>query len=353
MNKFKAFKELSKKEKKKRILSNVVLIILFIIVLISFVFYNKLHGEDSIFNKDFPNLPWIVNELYHMIPKVINTISIIVIISVIQKIISIIISKVTRKDNRGLTIAGMFNSFVYWIGTILMFLLILREWGVDTTTLLASAGVLTLVIGLGAQSLVADIVAGIFIVFDSEYEVGDIVDFNGFRGTIKEVGIRTTKIEDAGGNIKIINNSEIKQIINKTKELSIAECYLSIDYSESIQKVEALISSNLDYIASQIPLLIKGPYYKGVSDLGDSGVILYIVATCKEEDVYQVKRDLNREFKILCDNNNISLAFPQISIHKGIDELKMPTNEEIIKANKFASTYYDINLEKNDKNTTL
>ena len=73
---------------------------------------------------------------------------------------------------------------------------ILSTWGVNTSTLLASAGVLTLVIGLGAQSLVADVVAGLFIVIEGEYLVGDIVVIDGWRGTVKEIGIRTTKVEE-------------------------------------------------------------------------------------------------------------------------------------------------------------
>ena len=85
------------------------------------------------------------------------------------------------------------------------------------------AGVLALIIGLGSQSLVADILAGIFIVFEGEFQVGDIVIIDGWRGEVKEIGIRTTKLVDVGGNIKIVNNSEIKTIINQTQELSLAK----------------------------------------------------------------------------------------------------------------------------------
>ena len=345
MKKIKSWKELNKIEKRKVIISNAVLIILLIIVGISFVFYNKLHGEESIFNKELPNVPWIINQLYHMIPKVINTISILVVCTVIQKLTCFIIAKLFNKDDKRLTISQMIQSFIKWITLILIILLILSEWGVNTATLLASAGVLTLVIGLGAQSLVADIVAGIFIVFDSEYEVNDIVNFDGFRGVVKEVGMRTTKIEDSGGNIKIINNSEIKQIINQTKELSLASCVISIDYNESLQRVESIIANNLEDIAKNIPLIIKGPIYKGVTSLSASSVDLLLVASCKEDDIFQVQRDLNRQFKLLAERFNINLAFPQLVIHKGDDSFISPSKDEIDTANKLASTYIDIPLD--------
>ncbi|MGN0789023.1 MAG: mechanosensitive ion channel family protein, partial [Christensenellales bacterium] len=189
-------------------------------------------------------------------------------------------------------------------------------WGVNTATLLAGAGILTLVIGLGAQSLVSDIVAGMFIVFEGEFEVGDIVVINGWRGTVQEVGIRTTKIVDAGGNVNIVNNSQITSIINQTQEISVAKCEVGIEYGASIPKVEEVIKNNLDTIKNNIPAIIEGPYYKGVSALGESSVNLLLIAKCKEEDVYQVQRDMNREIKLIFDDNDINIPFPQVVLNQ-------------------------------------
>ena len=102
-----------------------------------------------------------------------------------------------------------------------------------------------MIIGLGSQSLVADILAGIFIVFEGEFQVGDIVIIDGWRGEVTEIGMRTTKLIDAGYNIKIVNNSEIKTIINQTQELSLAKAYVSVSYGARIEKIEAVIADNL------------------------------------------------------------------------------------------------------------
>ena len=211
-------------------------------------------------------------------------------------------------------------NFLKWVVVIGAIFMCLSACGLKAEFSAAGAGIVALVIGLGSQSLVADILAGIFIVFEGDYQVGDIVVLDGWRGEIQSIGVRTTKLIDAGYNVKIINNSEIKTIINQSKELSLAKCYVSTRYEDRIENIEAIIADNLAAIKDKIPAIVEGPFYKGVSELGESSVDLLFVAKCKEEDIYQVQRDLNREIKIMFDNNNIGIPFPQIVIHKGEDD---------------------------------
>ena len=206
-------------------------------------------------------------------------------------------------------------SFLKWAIAIAVIMIILNVWGVDTTTLVASAGVLTLVIGLGAQSLIADIVAGVFIVFEGEYEVGDIIVLDGWRGTVIEIGIRTTKVEDAGGNIKIVNNSEIKAVINQTKDDSIAKCYLNINYEEDIDRVEAAIAKDLPEASKQLQNTLGDIQYKGISEFSNNGVTLFFIVKVKEVDVYQTQREMNKVLMQLLKKNNISLAYQNVVIH--------------------------------------
>ena len=227
------------------------------------------------------------------------------------------LARIAFHSKKGKTISRLIVSFLKWVIALCALFFTMDAWGADTTTLLASAGVLTLIIGLGSQSLVADILAGIFIVFEGEFQVGDIVIIDGWRGEVKEIGIRTTKLIDAGGNIKIVNNSEIKTIINQTQELSLAKAYVSISYNARLEKVEAVIADNIDSFKEKIPAIVEGPFYKGVTELGESGVELLFVAKCKEDDIYQVQRDINREIKIMFDDNNIEIPFNQLVVHMG------------------------------------
>ncbi len=217
---------------------------------------------------------------------------------------------------KGKAIVEIISSLIKYAAVITLLFFVLRGFGVDTTAILAGVGILGLIVGLGAQPLIADIIAGLFIVFEGVFEVGDIIVYNGFRGTVKEIGIRTTKIEDTGGNIKVVNNSKLQEIVNMTNQLSLAVCDIGIEYGESLERVEAIMKEELPKIKAAIPDIKEGPFYKGVAELADSAVIVRFVANCEEGARYQVERDMNRQFKLAFDKNNINIPFPQVVVNK-------------------------------------
>lgn len=311
------WKDKTKKQKTKTVLGTVFLSLFTVGTALSFVFAGVIFGEDSVFNRTLGNS--VVTTLFQSIPAVIRSVQIIVIALLVSILGRMLLRKGFARGQRGITIVKLVDSFVKYVIAIIAVLGVLSAWGVNTTTLLASVGILGLVVGLGAQSLIADIIAGVFIVFEGEYQVGDIVVIDGWRGTVEEIGIRTTKIIDASGNIKIVNNSEIKTVVNQTKELSLAVCEVGIEYGESIERVEAVIHSQLDNIRANIPAIVDGPYYKGVTRLGTSSVDLLFMAKCKEEDLYQTQRDLNREIKLIFDKHNINIPFPQIVLNQPVE----------------------------------
>ncbi|MCQ2087373.1 MAG: mechanosensitive ion channel family protein [Bacilli bacterium] len=187
-------------------------------------------------------------------------------------------------------------------------------FGLNTASLLTSAGILSIVIGLGAQSLISDIIAGIFIVFEGAFRVGDIVTIGDFRGQVLEIGLRTTKIEDISKNIKIFNNSAISGVLNMTKEASFASVDVGIEYGESLERVEKVLKDEFPRIRRRIPEIIDGPYYKGVQELGNNSVNIKILAQCEEKDRIQLSRDLNREIFLLFNKHNINIPFPQVTL---------------------------------------
>ena len=301
----------------------IFLILFLAITVMSIVFYAEIFGENSIFvQQPTPTSNEFVDMLWRMIPAVVKTIQILALTQLSSLIIRTIIRKAKKRNNRGITISRMLESLVKWIFLIVTVLLILGAWGVDTGTLIASAGVVTLIVGLGAQSLVADIVAGLFIVVEGDYQVGDIVIVNGWRGTVKEIGIRTTKIVDASGDVNIVNNSEITTVINQSQNNSLAQIYVGIAYDQPLEKVEKVIAENLDSIAQKIPAITGGLSYRGVSKLGDSTVELFFAANCLETDRFQVQRDMNKEIKLLFDANGIEIAFPQLVVHQAKENSK-------------------------------
>ena len=306
---------MDKNEKKIKVGTIVTLSVLAAITITIFVLSGYIFGETSVFNQTISSNQFI-STLFNKIPCLLRTIQIFTIAWALNIGIRYVLKRLLSKTNRGATIVKLVNSFIKYFIAIIAGFMILGAWGVNTSTLLASAGIVSLVIGLGAQSLIADIIAGMFIVFEGEFQVGDIVIIDGWRGTVDEIGIRTTKIIDWQGNIKIINNSQISSIINQSKELSVTTCVVSIDYRESIPRVELVIKNNIERIRKNIPEIIDGPYYKGVNSLGESSVDLLFIATVKESDYYVVQRALNREIKLLFDENNVSIPFPQVTLNQ-------------------------------------
>ena len=352
-----------KKETKNTIIKWSLYGLLVIATILIFIFSTQIFGAgrgitdgvvtwktEPLFYKSNTGSAFLDYFLEHAIPNTLKTIQIIG-LAVTFAIALHYLAKIVFHSKKGKTISRLLVSFLKWVIGLCAVFFTMDAWGADTTTMLASAGVLTLIIGLGSQSLVADILAGIFIVFEGEFQVGDIVIIDGWRGEVKEIGIRTTKLLDVGGNIKIVNNSEIKTIINQTQELSLAKATVSVSYNARIEKVEAVIADNINKIKEKVPAIVEGPIYMGVSELGESGVELFFVAKCKEDDIYQVQRDINREIKIMFDDNNIEIPFNQLVVHMGenADQGKV-TQKEIRKADKFNEAQkelsQDISVEK-------
>lgn len=317
-----------------------------IIILLLFLAFFVFCIVAQILNPNASYVVWIKENVWNIdntiasfksqIPIIIKCAIYVILIYVVCRLLRIVFSARMKKSNRTKTVFTLLDGFVKYGGAIAIILCILKACGVDTGALWASVGVLTLVIGLGANALIADIIAGMFIIFENEYNVGEIISIDDFRGTVLEIGIRSTKLLDAAGNIKIINNGNIGDIVNLSRELSLAVADCDFPYTVPIEKIENIIDKNLDRIKENIPAIIEGPYYKGVCLYKDSNVTIKLVAKCKEEDRFQVQRDLLREYRTLLTENNIDIAFPQIVINQPDNSNITVTKKERKDAREFA-----------------
>lgn len=234
---------------------------------------------------------------------------------------------------RGETVGHLLLSVVKYGGALVAIFYCLYLLGIDSSRLLASAGILSLVIGLGAQSLIKDIIAGIFIVFEGEFRVGDIVTIGEYRGTVMDIGLRTTKILGADGNIKIYNNSDISGVLNMTQEASWAMTYIDIEYGQDLNYVEEVMKRELPKLAEENPKITGGPELLGVTELKDSGVQLLVACNCSEQDILQVRRYLNRNVLQIFYNNGINVPFPNITI-SSLDQESRKTFDDLLKEKK-------------------
>lgn len=262
---------------------------------------------------DLSLIPGMLQENYKVF---IHCLILIALVLALSKLARLIFKNIMQRSNRAKTVITLLDGLVKYGSAIALFFLVLNAFGVNTKAIWESVGVITLIIGLGAQSLIADIIAGVFIIFENEYDVGEIVSIDGFRGTISEIGIRATKITDAAGNIKIINNSDIKNVVNLSRELSLAVVDCEVSYDVPIELVEKILKDNLPAMKEKIPQIIEGPFYKGVSEYGSSNVVLKLFAKCKEEDRFQVRRDILREYHRVFLENGIDFDYERFVIEK-------------------------------------
>jgi len=226
-----------------------------------------------------------------------------------------LIALIVRKRSRRSTIWVIIRSIFKYGSAVVGVFLILSAWGVETPTLLAGAGILGLALSFGAQSLIEDVIAGLFIIFEKQFVVGDIIQVAGFRGTVLEIGVRTTTFEDVNGDVMVMNNSDLRMTINTSINLSPSICDISISYSEDIERVEKIIRDHLGDMKVMIPDIIEGPFYKGVQSLGESSVVLRIYARTDETTKFQVTRELNKYMKVLFDKEGIEIPFNQLVVH--------------------------------------
>jgi small-conductance mechanosensitive channel len=296
------------------------------------LFNSTLYGEDA--NGFIAIGDWFQLNALNFLKTALLVLGIWMLITLLKGI-SKLLSKGSQKVR---TIASLAFSMIKWLLIFVTLFVDLGFWGVDSTSLLASIGVIALIVGLGCQSLISDVVAGLFLVFDDTFEVGDIVVIDDYRGTVKEIGLKSTQLLDAGGNIKIINNSDISDVVNLSDDLSVAICEdCDISYNEDLRRVEAIIAKELPNVKNQIPAIVDGPYYKGVSEFYRDGPILKFVARCKEEDVYQVTRDMKKWIFKMLDDNGVDVPYPQYYVSQAddADSYEEATPKQVVKAEAF------------------
>ena len=271
-------------------------------------------------NKFFGDIDAITGTLSINVATVFQVIAVIIVTALFITLVNFILDRIKPKKAKTRSVITLLRSAVKYLGALVGFFWCLSAIGVNVSTIFASVGIVALIIGFGAQSMVEDLVTGIFLVFEDQFNVGDIIEINGFRGTVMSIGIRTTCIKDIGNNVKIINNSDLRNILNRSTSNSYAVTTVSISYSQDIEKAEAVIADLLPAIRAKYPeVFVADPIYSGVQELGSSGVLLKFVALVDEKDIFSAPRLLNREIKLCFDKNGIEIPFTQVVIHEAKD----------------------------------
>lgn len=231
------------------------------------------------------------------------------------KVIENALIRDVTKDKKMITIVRLVSSVGRYVIWFIMLVAVLNLYGVNTTGLITSAGVLGLAVGFGAQDLVKDFISGFFIIFEQQFNVGDIILVDGFKGTVTSLGLKTTHIRSWTGEVKIISNGSINNVINYSLNNSIAICDFSVAYETNLDEFNEKLTQALSTISQEDNPLKSTPQLIGVQKLNDSGIDLRIICETAPQEHFGVERYLRQFVKDFCDQNNYSIPYPQVVIH--------------------------------------
>ena len=228
-----------------------------------------------------------------------------------------LILQIPRPTNhRARSILSIISSLLKYVAIIVIICWGLSIIGVNVSTIVASVGIVALVVGFSAESLISDVVTGAFMLFENQYNVGDIVEVDGFRGTVTNIGIRTTSITDTGDNVKIVNNSDMKNILNRSDRISRSLSDIAIPYATDLAALEAGIPQLMEEIyAVRTDIFKSAPRSLGVQSLADSSVVLRFVVDVDEKDIYSGSRVLNHDLLLGFRKLGVECPFPQLDVH--------------------------------------
>ncbi len=223
----------------------------------------------------------------------------------------------SRAAQRAVTIGEVLRSGASLVIFLLAGLLALSELDLNLAPLIASAGIAGLAIGFGAQSMVKDFLAGIFIIFEDQFGVGDIVDTGLAMGKVEEVSLRTTRLRDQSGTLWIVPNGEIQRVGNTSQLWSNAVIDVEVAYETNLDYAIKVIKDTLDEIWKENDpraTVIAEPDVLGVDRLGDSSVVIRAVVKTEPAEQWVMGRIARKRLKEALDEAGIEIPFPQRTV---------------------------------------
>lgn len=213
-----------------------------------------------------------------------------------------------RADTTASTVSWVLEIFLIFIGAAF----ILAELGINVTALVAGLGIVGIGLGMGAQTLVKDVINGLFILVEDQYGVGDVVEIAGVSGVVTEINPRRTVLRDLSGNVHIVPNSAIVVATNMTADFSRINLDVGVAYEEDINHVIEVTNEVCAELAKDKPEdILTVPSVLRVNDLGDSAVVVKIMGDVRIGTQWALMGELRRRLKVRYDEEGIEIPYPQ------------------------------------------
>ena len=227
-------------------------------------------------------------------------------------------AKAQRLNTVGRTLSGA----MFIVVAVVAIVTVLGVWGVPLGPLIASMSVVGIAIGIGAQDLVKDVIAGVFVLVEDQYALGDVVQLAGVSGTVEEIRLRTTVLRDLDGSIHHVPNGEVRVATNLTYEYSRVVVDLSVAYEESVDRALEVIGEVAAGLAADpewSSAVVDDPQVLGVDALDESGVVIRVLFTTDPDMRWAVKREFLRRAKNGLEEAGIEIPYPHVTITRRPD----------------------------------
>lgn len=261
--------------------------------------------------------------------------SLLVLVAVVisGKILTWIVNRVTLRQERFLveqarkrldtvmkTVCKIFVIFMYFVALIS----ILNIMGVNTASIIATAGIGSVAIGFGAQSLVRDAISGLFILLEDQYSVGEFIKIADKRGIVEDLTIRLTKIRDLNGDLHMIPNGTIQTVTNMSRGDVTSFVKIGIAYEEDVDRALKVMQNALDELGEEMKEVIrKGPTVQGISRFAESGIEIQILVVTAALDQWEVGRAINKRLEKALREHNIEIPYAKLELVHLSEEKKL------------------------------
>lgn len=223
----------------------------------------------------------------------------------------------TKEEKRTITVVSLITNIIKYVIILIDVIIILGIYGIPTASIIASLGAVGVVLGLALQDTLKDFVSGFFIITDNLYRMGDWIEIDDFEGEVISIGLKTTQIRAYTGEVKIISNRTVTEVINYNLSNTLAIVDIPIPYEEDYEKAEQVLSElcvkltdTLDKIRGTVTLL-------GINEYNEKGLVYRITVDTVPTEHYGVQREIRKQVKQVLDQNKIQMGYPQVVVHNG------------------------------------
>jgi len=238
-----------------------------------------------------------------------------ILIKILKKFFQLNSKRIDPKRNK--TLFNLARNIIRIILIILTILVLLEFYGFNTKSIIASLSVIGVVLGLAFQDLLKDFIAGVSIVIEGQYRVGDTVTINNFKGEVINVGLKSTKLKAYTGEIMIFANRLITDVINYNLSDSLALVDIDIAYESDIEKVEQVLTKLCERLSNELPYLKGNVELLGINSFESSSMKFRITVLTESMKHYEIQRKILREIKLELDKNKIVIPYNQVVVHNG------------------------------------